>query len=455
MAQRYFNFLNLTRRYLQSLGAQAVGLPSYGVQQLWDNWFRALTPRGNISATLPARNVTAYYPNDPSAISLDGSNNVILWADMSGNSTTNAFVSGGVDGNTATTPNASVTGSLTITFDVLLADYTPSVAHRLLSKASGNNGFEIFLKADGTFQFFVGDGTSITTVESTVPVGVTDLTRCTLSVVWTDGVGATFRVNGVQLGAPVAAAKTLTNAATTATIGRFVNGVIYSVTVGSVYNFQPSVAAKLATSFVAPTTGETWTINTTGDTGARISGERDLYQGTAANRPAYTAAIGNNRLFMTFDGTNDYLKAVSFTLSQPESVYFVGQQITWTSFDYLFDGNISDGGSVVQFSSSPTLIGSAGGAGTGQSSQLPLGRVGIVTVVFNQAASLLRVNRFNPNVGNSGTNNMLGFTVASKANASSFGNISAQEIVIYAEAHTTGIQNQIVNYFASKYGISL
>ena len=237
-------------------------------------------------------NIAARYSYDGTAADstyiVDGSNRVSLIADRSGNSSVNAFVSSGAASNTATSPTKTITGSQTITADVQFADYTPSANHTLFAKTSGNDGIAALLLTTGVLRLTIGDGASITNVDSTAAVPTTDLARATLALIWTDGVGASFTVNGSALGTAVAAVKTLTNAATTATIGTNAAGVIYRVQVGSVYDFNPSLGAKLAGSVTSG--GDVWTINSSGDTGARICGARDRVQLTQAKQGRFIPA---------------------------------------------------------------------------------------------------------------------------------------------------------------------
>ncbi|HLO38775.1 MAG TPA: hypothetical protein VK173_09795, partial [Lacibacter sp.] len=41
---------------------------------------------------------------------------------------------------------------------------------------------------------------------------------------------------------------------------------------------------------------------------------------------------------LRFDGTDDYLKALPFTLNQPRTIFIVFKQLSWTNLDYIFDG---------------------------------------------------------------------------------------------------------------------
>ncbi len=205
-----------------------------------------------------------------------------------------------------------------------------------------------------------------------------------------------------------------------------------TVQANCVRNVDFSLAAKLTTSFTA-TTGGTVTINTSGATGARISGARDLYQGTAANQPILTIAAGGN--YLTFDGTNDFLKAAAFSLSQPETVYFVGQQVTWTSGDALYDGNgLGNGMAVAQNSLTPGLSLFAGTQINNLISPA-LGVNSIISAKFNGASSSLRLNRTAAASASVGVESGNGLTLGCVRNATGFANITASEVLIYGENH--------------------
>lgn len=378
---------------------------------------------------------------------------VSLLADKSGNSGTNCFISTGTASNTATSPNKSLTGSVTFTADVELNSY--SDADKIIfTKRSGNDGITAEVLTNGFMRMTVGNGTNAANVVSDTQIStLSAFQRATLQWVWTDGVGGTFFVNGVQLGGAVAAVRTLTNAATTATIGSTnCAGKIYSLTVGSVYNFAPSSASKLASSFVAPTTGETWTINTSGDLGARISGARDLVQLTVANQPIFTLATK----LATFNGTTHYLKSPAFSLIQPETVYFVGKQVSWSGSGCIIDGGGNNSGLLEQYASgvSPQIAQYAGSYG-GITSGLSINTAGIITSVINGASSFLRINLGSGATGNPGASGMNGVTLGSRADGTRAANITFSEALIYAAAHDLQTQNQIIGYEGAKWAIAV
>src|SRR3990167_2139815 len=52
----------------------------------------------------------------------------------------------------------------------------------------------------------------------------------------------------------------------------------------------------------------------------------DLLQATGTNQPAYDGSA-----ILTFDGIDNFMKCVAFTLNQPEQVSMLFSQVSWTS----------------------------------------------------------------------------------------------------------------------------
>lgn len=588
---------------------------------------------------------------------------VALWGDKSGNSGTLCYVSGVAASNSVSSPNKSVTGNQTFTLDVGLDDYSPAGDLTIVSKLSGNDGFAILLLTTGVVRLRVGDGASVTNVDSTAAVTNTDFARRTIGIAWTDGVGASFTLDGAALGTAVAAVKTLTNAAVACTIGT-ITGRIYRVQVGSVYDFNPAgtTAKKLANGDTLTTGGDVWTLASSGATGARIAGERDLFNGVLANRPTYlaysgtkygwnnatnantfttpdsaavsitgdidircrlaltawttgsasqdivtrwetsnqsylfrvnstgtlrfittadgstavnaqsTAAVsfaaneagwirvtrdvdngagGNTTRFYTssdgetwaqlgdpvvvasttsifdgtavlrisgnglatdtgingkiyraqiydgiggtlkadfnpalytsgttlkdgvnplvdwtvqggahivtrtglyFDGSNDYLKTAAFALSQPETVYVVQNQVSWTSGDVFFDGNAANSGAILQTTSSPRISINAGST-VAENTGYALKTSAVLRSVFNGASSALGVNRVAATTGNAGAANLTGITVGAGGGGSNPANSFVCEVSAYGAAQDNATQNSVALYEIIKWDI--
>jgi len=170
-----------------------------------------------------------------------------------------------------------------------------------------------------------------------------------------------------------------------------------------------------------------------------------LKQATDASRMTLEAdgsILGN--------GIDQFLKADTFTFTQPETIYILGKQVTWTGSDRFFDGHATNSGTLQQFTASPELRLFAGGV-VGNISP-PLDTDVIITIVINGASSLIQLNSDTPVTGNAGASNMDGFTLgALGAGTGNFGNIQIKEIVAFSAAHNaTTIASNIA--YLSKVG---
>src|SRR3990167_2832264 len=86
--------------------------------------------------------------------------------------------------NTLTSPNQTVTGNQTITFDIALNDYTPAADVTLFAKTSGNDGFSVLWLTTDKIRFIVGDGVGLTNVDVVAASGFADFSRHTVTIAW-------------------------------------------------------------------------------------------------------------------------------------------------------------------------------------------------------------------------------------------------------------------------------
>lgn len=207
----------------------------------------------------------------------------------------------GVAANYFSTPSSAalnITGDLTLTVDLYHASWRPSAEGGLIGKWSGQ--YLLTLNTDGTLVYYYHDG-GVKSVISTAALpsaaarwivqvrqdvdngaAGTDTSfwyRATASAAWT------------QLGATVTAAGaiTRTTGATAVEVGTWATGTnptagrVYAATVGTglgdaattVAQFSPGAATHESTSFVS-LTGETWTINASGQPPARLVGQASV-----------------------------------------------------------------------------------------------------------------------------------------------------------------------------------
>lgn len=177
---------------------------------------------------------------------------------------------------------------------------------------------------------------------------------------------------------------------------------------------------------------------------------RHLLQGTDTNRPALQADGS-----ILFDGVDNYLKCSTFTFAQPETIYLLFKQVTWTASDYIFDGNTLNSGECIQSTSSPIIV--VGAASTiGGNGNLAVDTYGVLSVVISGASTLSQVNNTTAVTGNSGLGDMAGFTLGGKGNAANaFGNIQVKEVILYSGAHDATTRAQVINYLARVGGLSI
>lgn len=175
-----------------------------------------------------------------------------------------------------------------------------------------------------------------------------------------------------------------------------------------------------------------------------------LLQASSTLQPVYSGTGLTS--FITFDGSNDFMQAIAFTLNQPETLYFVGKQ-NWISNAKIWDGNGNFSMDWVQTGSTPATAMFAGNTGPGSSSDFSIATVKVVALVYNGSSSTLIVNNGTIHTGNVGASNAGGFTLGAVANGTQPSNIAVQEVYIYAAAHTTIQQAEIVGFLRSKWGV--
>lgn len=339
-----------------------------------------------------------------------------------------------VASNTLTAPNETVTGNQVFTLDIALNDYTPAADVTLVSKTSGNDGFAIKWLTTDKIRFVVGDGASLTNVDSDA-TGITDAARKSITITWADGVGATFAIDGVTLGSQVAAAKTLTNAAVVCTVGSTTsNGKVYGFSVGSVYSLEPALFAETSTNGAvasASSTGEVWTLNSSGAKPCSIIKSASLL----------------------FDGTDDYLATGAFARNVPSTTYIVFKQISWASGDTIFDGLTVNTLRLRQLTGSPIVE-----VYLGQTTDGPaIGAYGIITAIKNGSSSLLQLNNATADTTtNSDAANASGIVLGGQGtDFAANSNVQVKELIAFPAAHDAGQRATVRNYLAARHGIAL
>lgn len=312
-----------------------------------------------------------YDVSDYSSLVVDGSNRVSLIADKSGNSATNCLCLNGASGNYASAPDSAaldITSDLELRFDCrinTLARVECFGAKRGAAAAAGSS-YWLQKSITGLLQFYYSDGASFFQFDSTATlgsVGLSNLQRVQLRVTVDKDNGASgttvqffYRTDGIitgtsgwtQLGSNVTVAGTnaINNSSSVfevgsqqggtvdAFLGNIFRAQVYNGIAGTlVFDANFATASKLATSFTeSSSNAATVTINSSGDLGARICGERDLVQLTASKQPIYLPWSGTNYGFTngasgTYFSTPD---AAAIDLTGSLELRYYGALDDWT-----------------------------------------------------------------------------------------------------------------------------
>lgn len=172
-----------------------------------------------------------------------------------------------------------------------------------------------------------------------------------------------------------------------------------------------------------------------------------LKQGTDTNRPS-KEADGS----ILFDGVDNYLKCDAFTLNQPATIYLLAKQVTWTSTDYLFDGNASTTGALTQRVGTPTVQLQAVSLAS-DNANWAVDTYAAVACVFNDTASIIQVNATTATSGNTGNEALGGFALGARADGAAPGNLQAKEAIVFAAAHDAGQRAAVIAYLMQLGGL--
>ena len=170
---------------------------------------------------------------------------------------------------------------------------------------------------------------------------------------------------------------------------------------------------------------------------------RDLLQGTDANRPS--EEVDGSILF---DGIATFLASAGFTWNQPETVYLLAKQVTWTTNEYIFDANSNTFGTLRQRTASPRVSIQAN-LTVAENSDWILDTYAAVCCVFNGAGSLIQVDNNTPTTGDAGLQNMGGIVLGANTAGTIFSNIQVKEVLGYSVAHDQATRDSVIAYLNS------
>ncbi len=359
-------------------------------------------------------NLAAWYDlSDPSSYILG--TGIKLLADKSGNSAVNVLcnTSPTVAGNGASCPGINFSAGLDIDFDLAPTSWAPTAATDIVGQwnTAGNRAFLIEQDTTGNLLiYYTPDGsTTKGPYTSTSPMpyfafgrGQGRITRDpatgNITFYYRYLEGDSWTPLGTVVSSPAGAIFGTTTPQVT--IGSHTNNNAYGQVAGAapanyfrvrfrttiggsnVADFNPSLAAKLAATFIS-STGETWTIKSPGDTGAPICGANDSLASS--------------------DGIAKCIASAPRSLAQPFARMLVARLDTYSLGKYLLDGGAVNSGALLQTTGSPKLSISAGTTAA-ENAGLIVGQLAVIWMIFNGANSSLQINRGTPIVGNAGTN---------------------------------------------------
>lgn len=179
---------------------------------------------------------------------------------------------------------------------------------------------------------------------------------------------------------------------------------------------------------------------------------RHLVQATGTNQPALQADLS-----ILFDGVDNFMKCVAFTLNQPETIYILFKQIAWVINEAVCDGNTSNSGVVYMETTTPRLsIFSTGGSNPSPGASLALATYGVIAGFIDDADTLIQLNNEVPLTASSGTpTNMSGFTLGARGDNVQWSNVQVKEAIVFSGAHDAATRSGVIAYLAEVGGLTI
>ncbi len=154
---------------------------------------------------------------------------------------------------------------------------------------------------------------------------------------------------------------------------------------------------------------------------------------------------------VTFDGINDFLKTDPFLLNQPEVIYAVIKENSWTDLDTIIDGN---GGNTMRLyqRTAPGTLRILTGTSNVDNNMSIVGSFQIVTAMFNSTSSFLQINNRTKVTGNAGTANAGGLIIGGSNITGNYANVTFKELIIRPDLSDF---DSIKSYLSRKHGVIL
>lgn len=176
--------------------------------------------------------------------------------------------------------------------------------------------------------------------------------------------------------------------------------------------------------------------------------DRHASQGTGNNQPDYTGTL-NGRSVITFDGSNDSLATISFSISQPYSLLMVARR-TGGAGQNFYD-RINTGPALGTFGGVFFILVTSGLNGPAQDTNYH-----IFHAKHNGASSVFRIDKNDFATGNPGTSALnQGIRFGARADgAGSFMTGSIAEILLFSKMLSTAEQTATEAYLSKKWSVA-
>lgn len=383
----------------------------------------------------------------------------------------------GVSGNYFSTPDSAAfpTGDIDIRVRAALNNWA-TLGQAFLGKRIGGNSMQLTSAGSNANQpiLYWWQGASLKSAEATaawsISSGVVRWFRATLDVdngsggcdvrfyTSSDDVADSEDVTTwTQLGSTVTQAFTTSIDDTNSVVSVGTDGAGGYALVGKIYraqiyngidgtlavDFDPSTFAETSTNgaTAVASTGETWTLNSTGAKPAQIVKSPQIM----------------------FDGVDDFLVTSTFNLSQPISIYAVWRQNVWDSTDTIYECSTNTAwyNRVTQNGSTPDLKFSSDNAGSGTkisaaNANAALGAKVITTTIGNGASGLFQINNTTALTGDYGTSGTTGLQLAADGGGGArWSAITFWEFIMFNAAHTAAQRASVQAYLSARHGVAL
>lgn len=180
----------------------------------------------------------------------------------------------------------------------------------------------------------------------------------------------------------------------------------------------------------------------------------DATQGTGDYQPLWSGNTLNGKPVVVFDGINDYLNNISFTLNQPMTIFVV-----WKCQNLGITGTVLDSydatDRIVFYQRSDNKTEIYAGVSLNYSNPSPFSNYILSSTLVNSVNTNIYEEGVLKNTGNAGSNDMVGYTIGeSGIYLSSYLNGDIAEIIIYNTALSDSNRQNVERYLDFKYNIT-